>query len=94
MIDGMLDESIAGKMVKLFTEFPCAGTKDADFSLDLPLELSKQSYEIVVKQIEFRRKCMNQGFDNLLELLKMHFDGFQEIGRTISEAKADDKSSS
>lgn len=39
------------------------------FGLLLPMHLSEESFEAVKRQIEFRRKCMNQGFDNLLELL-------------------------
>ena len=42
------------------------------FALYLPTALeTKESFETIVKHIEFRRKCMNQGFDNLLELLNM-----------------------
>jgi hypothetical protein len=73
------EDCIATKMIRLFTQFPCAGTGDADFSVVLPSELSRRSYELVISSIEFRRKCMNQGFDNLLELLRLHFDGFQDM---------------
>lgn len=76
--------SIASRMIRLFTEFPCVGTDDSNFEIELPMELSRQSYEMVVAQIEFRRKCMNQGFDNLLELLKLHFDGYQKMGGTVT----------
>jgi len=41
------------------------------FGLILPVSLSEESISIVRAQLEFRRKCMNQGFDNLLELLEL-----------------------
>jgi len=65
-------ESVASKLVRLAVGFPCAGQEDGqNFALELPAELSELSYQTVVAHIEFRRKCMNQGFDNLLELLAM-----------------------
>ncbi len=42
------------------------------FGLLLPTELCAESFATIRAQLEFRRKCMNQGFDNLLELLAMH----------------------
>jgi hypothetical protein len=81
----MKEQSIAVQMIRLFTEFPCAGTNDANFGLDIPGELSKASYDLIVGHIEFRRRCMNQGFDNLLELLKMHYDAMQSIRKINPE---------
>jgi hypothetical protein len=65
-------------MVRLFTEFPCAGTQDGNFEVQMPREVSQTSYKLIVAHIEFRRKCMNQGFDNLLELLALHYDALQK----------------
>ena len=48
--------------------------RGADFSLLIPKDLSEESYRVIRQNIEFRRKCMNQGFDNLLELLEMHWN--------------------
>ncbi len=65
---------IANDLITLFTQYPCAGDDrghDA-FQLKLPRDLSATAYDAVVKNVEFRRKCMNQGFDNLLELLQIH----------------------
>jgi len=68
----MAGQSIASGLIRLFTEFPCVGTGDPGFSVEMPEELGEASYALVVKSIEFRRRCMNQGFDNLLELLALH----------------------
>jgi len=79
---------MATQMIKLFTEFPCAGTNDANFGLEIQAELSKVSYGLIVNHIEFRRRCMNQGFDNLLELLKMHYDALQVVRDAASPEPA------
>ena len=81
----MSEQSIAMRMVRLFTEFPCVGTNDGDFALEMPAEISRASYELVVGHIEFRRKCMHQGFDNLLELLKMHYDAMLEMQESVNK---------
>jgi hypothetical protein len=58
------------------------------FGLILPDDdLSPDSFRYVRAQIEFRRKCMNQGFDNLLELLAMHEAMTLKRGE-LSEEKA------
>ncbi len=74
---------LSGRLIELFTAYPCVGTGDAEFSLSLPAELSDRIYETVIKQVEFRRKCMNQGFDNLLELLAIHKDGFDATAKVV-----------
>lgn len=76
---------LPAKLVQLFTSYPCAGSGKADFSLAFPVELSDRAYEVVVKQIEFRKKCMNQGFDNLLELLAIHKEGFDKTTKVVDE---------
>lgn len=75
----MSDANVAYGLIRLFTEFPCVGTGDANFSIELQQELSNEAYEMVVKHIEFRRRCMNQGFDNLLELLELHHSSQQRM---------------
>ena len=79
----MSEQSIAMKFVRLFTEFPCVGTNDANFELEMPREVSDASYELIVQHVEFRRKCMNQGFDNLLELLAMHKDAMRKMADAV-----------
>jgi hypothetical protein len=74
--------NLSSKMIQLFTAYPCAGEAKGNFGLSLPAELSDCLYAAIVKQVEFRRKCMNQGFDNLLELLAIHkkaFDGAVKV---------------
>lgn len=73
------EPSVASRMIRLFTEFPCAGINDGDFELQMPPEISEVSYNLIVAHIAFRRKCMNQGFDNLLELLAMHYDTLRKV---------------
>lgn len=34
-------------------------------------DLSDESFDTIKAHIEFRRRCCNQGFDNLLELIEM-----------------------
>lgn len=77
---------LSGQLIQLFTAYPCVGTDDADFALTLPAELSNRVYEAIVKQVEFRRKCMNQGFDNLLELLAIHKEGFDSTAKAALNA--------
>ena len=72
---------LSSQLIRLFTEFPCAGTGEADFELTLSVKLSDSTYEAVLKHVEFRRKCMNQGFDNLLELLAMHKEVFDKVAK-------------
>ncbi len=83
------EQSIASKMIRLFTEFPCAGTNDGGFEIEMPLKLSEACYKVIVNHIEFRRRCMNQGFDNLLELLAMHHDVLQQVDDVMGQP--DDK---
>ena len=71
--------STAMNLIRLFTEFPCVGTSDVDFSVEMPREVSDASYDLIVQHIEFRRRCMNQGFDNLLELLKIYKDAMRKM---------------
>jgi hypothetical protein len=52
--------------------------QDAEFSITMPRDLVEADYRFLRERIEFRRKCMNQGFDNLLELLDKHFVHFQK----------------
>ena len=78
------EQSIASQMIRLIAPFPCAGTGDGDFELEVQREISEVSYGLIVKHIEFRRKCMNQGFDNLLELLQMH----RSVIESAEETKA------
>lgn len=59
------------EMISLQTDDPLPGVI-GHFGLLLPTELSEESFNHITEQIEFRRRCMNQGFDNLLELLAMH----------------------
>jgi hypothetical protein len=54
----------------------------------LPTDLSLESFEAVKKQIEFRRKCMNQSFDNLLELLEMSRDVLLETSQRQGERES------
>lgn len=42
------------------------------FAVDIPTGLIEDDFATIIEQIEFRRKCHNQGFDNLIELLNMH----------------------
>lgn len=81
---------LSGRLIEMFTSYPCVGTGDADFSLSLPAELSDRIYEVVVKQVEFRRKCMNQGFDNLLELLAIHKEGFDTTVKVVDDLTSSD----
>lgn len=46
-----------------------------------PGDSGREEFALIRQQIEFRRKCMNQGFDNLLELVQMHEDAFLKGGR-------------
>lgn len=48
------------------------------FEVEFPRILSEESYQLIRWNLEFRRKCMNQGFDNLLELLEQHWKVFKE----------------
>lgn len=66
--------------VLLKTESPDVRDKGT-FAIEMPAELSENSYQLMIQHIEFRRKCMNQGFDNLLELLKMHWEAYQRHTR-------------
>lgn len=84
----MSEPSIANQLVRLFTEFPCAGTSDPDFELHMPCEVSEASYHLIVNHIEFRRRCMNQGFDNLLELLQMHRDALRKVEDIVAKKAA------
>jgi hypothetical protein len=58
-------------MHSLRVENPCPSGR-AFFGLEIPADLSDECFAIIRAQIEFRRRCMNQGFDNLLELLALH----------------------
>ena len=59
------------------------------FALYLPTQLEAgESFDTIVKHIEFRRKCMNQGFDNLLELLAMTREN---IEKDVAARKAQQK---
>lgn len=90
MMDTHDEPSLASQMIRLFTQFPCAGTRDHGFEVQMPLELSEASYKLVVAHVEFRRKCMNQGFNNLLELLALHHDAFQKACKAAEAAKGGD----
>lgn len=81
---------LSSQLIRLFTAYPCAGADRADFELILPRDMSDRLYEGIVKQIEFRRKCMNQGFDNLLELLAIHKEAFDKASEA-ADAKADEE---
>src|SRR5437870_2537580 len=49
---------------------PDSFTGKSWFALYIPKNLSaEEDFDCLRRHIEFRRKCMNQGFDNLLELL-------------------------
>lgn len=81
---------LSSRLIQLFTMYPCAGSDKSDFRLTLPSELSDRAYETVVKHISFRRKCMNQGFDNLLELLAIHKEAFDRTTQAAEEMSPDD----
>lgn len=54
----------------LRVESPVPGPDGSWFALYIPKNIDwTESYDALVWHVEFRRKCMNQGFDNLLELL-------------------------
>ena len=60
------------KPIELKVESPVPGPGSSWFALYLPTKLDTEaSFEEIKRHIEFRRKCMNQGFDNLLELMEM-----------------------
>lgn len=60
------------EQIELKVESPVPGPNKSWFALYLPTNLDcEENFASIVKQVEFRRKCMNQGFDNLLELLEM-----------------------
>lgn len=67
----------------------CGAKEKTFFGLTLPNNLSARGFDIVREHIEFRRKCMNQGFDNLLENLAMHerhiFDGVDDASAEAEE---------
>ncbi len=66
----------------LKVESPVPGPEHANswFALHLPKNVDLEAgFDAILWHIEFRRKCMNQGFDNLVELLK----------KTKDTAKAD-----
>lgn len=58
------------KVVELNGGSPLPG--GADFKLLMPAVIGEDSFAYLREFIEFRRKCMNQGFDNLLEVLAIH----------------------
>lgn len=56
--------------IKLEVKDPTPLMPGSLFGIYLPENLDLNgSFDAIVQAIEFRRKCMNQGFDNLLELL-------------------------
>lgn len=67
-----MSENAKDEQVRLDVESPVPGQPESWFSLYFPKNtIAKEDFDIMVKHIEFRRKCMNQGFDNLIELLNM-----------------------
>lgn len=62
----MTDDSITLKV-----ESPVPGPNDDWFMLHMPKNLKniEANFAAIRWHIDFRRRCMNQGFDNLLELL-------------------------
>jgi hypothetical protein len=62
---------------KLFVESPDVRDREAHFAVEFPGELTEEMYGLLRQQLEFRRRCMNQGFDNLLELLDLHWQSYQ-----------------
>lgn len=68
---------MADDKIELKVESPVPGPEHLNswFALYLPKNLDlSESFDHLVWHIEFRRKCMNQGFDNLIELLKQTRD--------------------
>lgn len=42
------------------------------FGVNMPRHLTQESIDIVIANIELQRKGMNQGFDNLIELIRLN----------------------
>jgi hypothetical protein len=69
-----------GEPITLHVEDPNMRSRNSPgYSLTMPAELSQESYDLLVWNLEFRRRCMNQGFDNLLELLKKHWETYRQL---------------
>jgi hypothetical protein len=65
--------------LKVASPVPGPDSLNSWFALYLPTQLEAgESFDTIVEHIEFRRKCMNQGFDNLLELLAMTRTGIEK----------------
>lgn len=59
------------EQIELKVESPIPGDSDSWFMLHMPKNLSgEDNFAVIEWHIEFRRKCMNHGFDNLIELLR------------------------
>jgi hypothetical protein len=60
------------EQIEMKVDSPVPGPNSSWFALYVPQNLDwENSFDILVQHVEFRRKCMNQGFDNLLELMRM-----------------------
>lgn len=66
------------KMVNLSAPSPDMRDSGGDWSVSFPENISEDDYNFLRERLEHRRKCMNQGFDNLLELLTMHWQYFKD----------------
>ena len=83
------EQTIESRLIRLVTEYPCTGSGKDDFELHVPEKLTEHCYGTIIAHLKFRQKCMNQGFENLLELLELHRNATLAAEAIIDESRGE-----
>jgi hypothetical protein len=59
------------KMLNFVTDNPDPSAPGTFFGVVMPWTPTDEAFDAIIEAIEFRRKCQNQGFNNLIEWVNM-----------------------
>lgn len=83
-----MDESTEPQEVELKTCGTDLRQQHEEFSIKFPKKIDEAQYKLLRWNLEYRKKCMNQGFDNLLELLDKHWETWKDVAAETTPTPA------